>query len=192
MGGINSGRYRYVHHGAVEHYPAIDLRILRRAGLIRAGEYTYDTLTWRNQASIASSARVSIDLSDIASASMRIIGDGVDQRVTIECVPAGFGGTRCYFKCPVLGTRCELLHLAGGLFASRKAHRLTYASQSEDELSRARRKLRKLNRQVKGDTRYARPRGRNRWIKLEERNEAVYEVQMLDRERLFNLASDIR
>lgn len=73
MGGINSGRPRSINRGAVEHYPAIDLRVLRRAGLLRAGECTYTTLCWRNQAPEALSVRIFIDLSDADDASMRII-----------------------------------------------------------------------------------------------------------------------
>ena len=78
--------------------------------------------------------------------------------------PAPYGGDHGghVALCPLTGVRCEQLFLADGIFASRKAHKLTYASQSEDELSRARRKARKLHRPVEGDFRYARPRGRNR------------------------------
>jgi len=35
MGGINSGRRRSVYRGTVEQFPAIDLRVLKRAGLLR-------------------------------------------------------------------------------------------------------------------------------------------------------------
>src|SRR5690349_8577798 len=78
-------------------------------------------------------------LSDTNDASIRVVGSGADeamaQRAAIECVPCPFGGMRCYFLCPLSRVRCEQLFLADGIFASRKAHKLTYASQSEDELS---------------------------------------------------------
>ena len=154
MGGINSGRRRSVFRGAVEQYPAIDLRILRRARLLRPGECTYDTFHWRNQDLSALSTRIFIDLSDTDDASIRIraTDDGgiLPQHVTIECATTSFGGLRSYFLCPLNGFRCEQLFLVDGIFASRKAHRLTYASQSEDELSRVRRRIRKLRRQVEG------------------------------------------
>jgi hypothetical protein len=191
MGGIHSGRHRDVHRGAVEHYPAIDLRILRRAGLIAPGECTYDTLCWRNQASRALRVRIFVDLSDADDASLRIIGDDIDQRVAIECVPWGFGGMRCYFLCPIDGIRCEALYLVDGIFASRQAHGLTYASQSENELSRARRKARKLHRQVDGDVRYGRPRGRNRRRKMKQFKRAKMDALMMYRERLHNLVGDV-
>lgn len=195
MGGINSGRRRSVNRGAVEQHPCIDLRILRRAELLRAGECTYTTLHWGNQAPEALSVRIFIDLSDADDASMRIIRSGdrgaITKRVAIECVPCPYGGVRCYFLCPLTRVRCEQLFRVDGVFASRKAHRLTYASQSEDGLSRSRRKVRKLHRQVNGDFRYARPRGRKRWRAVQRLKGAKKEARLLYRERLKALVDDI-
>lgn len=195
MGGPNSGRRRNIHRGAVEQFPAIDLRILKRAGLLRIGECTYTTLHWGNQAPEAPSARIFIDLSDTGDASMRIVRPknygAVTERVAIECVPCPYGGFRYYFLCPLAGRRCEQLFLVDAIFASRKAHSLTYASQSEDDLSRARRKVRKLHRQVEGDFRYARPRGRNRWRAVQRLKAAKNEARVLYHDRLRALVGDI-
>jgi hypothetical protein len=195
VGGANSGRRRSVHRGAVEHYPAIDLRVLRRAALIRPGQCTYTTLNWGNQAPEALSARILIDLSGAGDASMRIVDlddvGATTQRVAIECVRCPYGGTRHYFLCPLNGTRCELLFLVDGVFASRKAHSLTYASQTEDDLSRARRRVRKLHRQVEGDARYSRPRGRNRWRAIQRVRSARCAARTLYIERLRGLVGDI-
>jgi hypothetical protein len=195
MGGINSGRRRSVNRGAVEQHPCIDLRILRRAELLRAGGCTYTTLSWGNQATGALSVRIFIDLSDTGDASMRIVRcedyGATAQRVAIECVPCPYGGARCYFLCPLIGVRCEQVFLADGIFASRKAHKLTYASQSENELSRARRKVRKLHRQVEGDFRYARPRGRNRSRKVQGLKAAKTQARALYHDRLRALVDDL-
>ncbi|MXP27673.1 hypothetical protein GRI58_02405 [Porphyrobacter algicida] len=190
MGGINSGRRRSVHHGAVEQFPVIDLRVLKRAGLLKPGECTYDTLRWRNQDLEALEVRIFVDLSDDDDASIRIAGDVPDQRAAVECVSGPFGGYRCYFLCPLTGKHCEQLFLADGTFASRKAHGLTYASQSEDDLSRAHRKVRKLHRQVKGDTRYARPRGRKRYAKVREFRRAKSIADGLYLDRLRTMVAD--
>lgn len=184
MGGINSGRKRSVHRGAVEQFPVIDLRVLKRAGLLKPGECTYDTLRWRNQGLEVLEVRIFVDLSSAAGASIRVVGDVPRQHAAIECVTCPLGGHRCYFQCPLTGTRCEQLFLVDGVFASRKAHRLTYASQSEDDLSRAHRKVRKLQRQVEGDTRYARPRGRNRYVMTQALRDANHEARELYRDRL--------
>ncbi|WP_338445857.1 hypothetical protein V5F89_11965 [Pelagerythrobacter marensis] len=191
MGGINSGRRRSVHRGSVEQFPVIDLRVLKRARLLKPGECTYDTLRWRNQDLQVLEVRIFVDLSDEDDASIRIAGDVADQRAAIECVPCPYGGYRCYFLCPLTGTRCGQLFLADGIFASRKAHRLTYASQSEDDLSRARRKARKLHRQVEGDTRYARPRGRNRYAKVQELKQAKHVAREFYREHLRGMTGSI-
>lgn len=194
MGGINSGRKRSVHRGAVEQYPAIDLRVLKRAGLLSAGECTYTTVQWRNQALEALIVRIFVDLSDTGDACMRMVSGGVDggitHRAAIECVPCPFGGSRYYFLCPINGVRCEQLFLLDGIFASRKAHCLTYASQSEDDLSRARRKARKLRRQVDGDDRYVRPRGPNRWRTVHRLRNAEHDARALYVDRLRGVIGD--
>jgi hypothetical protein len=152
-------------------------------------------LNWRNQALEALSARIFVDLSDTSDASIRVAGLGTDgavaQRAAIECVPCPFGGMRCYFLCPLNGMRCEQLFLVDGLFASRKAHSLSYASQSEDELSRARRRVRKLHKQVEGDFRYSRPRGTNRWHAMKRLKAAKREARTLYHDRLRALVSDL-
>lgn len=189
MGGINSGRRRSIHRGAVEQFPAIDLRVLRRARLLRPGECTYDTLCWRNQVLEALSVRIFVDLSDTRDASMRIHASDDDgnahRRIAIECVPTPYGGLRSYFLCPLTGKRCEQLFLVDGTFASRNAHGLAYASQSENDISRARRKVRKLRRQLDGDARNARPRGVNRWHMVQRLRDAecIAKSRYLDRLR---------
>lgn len=138
--------------------------------------------------------RIFIDLSDAGDASIRIIRPEhcgtTTERVAIECVRCPYGGFRYYFLCPLIGVRCEQIFRVDGVFASRKAHRLTYASQSETDLSRSRRKVRKLHRQVKGDVRYARPRGQNRWEAVQRLKTAKHEARLLYRERLRALVKD--
>ncbi|WP_337827496.1 hypothetical protein [Pseudonocardia sp. TMWB2A] len=187
MGGNNSGRRRTVTRGAVEQFPCIDLRVLKRAGLVRAGECTYDTVHWQNQAPETLSAKIFVDLSDADDASMRVIMSGERHRIAIDCVPCPYGGMRAYFLCPINGTRCEQLLFVDGIFASRKAHGLTYASQSEDELSRTRRKVRKLHRQIDGDYRFARSRGGKRWHLIQRLRDAEFEAKTLYYDRLRNL-----
>jgi hypothetical protein len=63
----------------------------------------------------------------------------VEEHVQLERVPAGFGGTRLYFRCP--GPECNrrvmVLYLAGERFLCRHCHHLAYASQCEDVRHRA-------------------------------------------------------
>jgi hypothetical protein len=193
MGGIGSGARRSTHIGNVEQTLAIDIRILRRLGVVRPGECTRDTVQWSIGGLSASSARLRVDLSDIERGGvMAITGDmpggGIKQQVAIEMAPSPFGGHRCYFICPVTGQRCEVIYYAGGRFASREAQRLSYAAQGMNDLSRARRKVIKLRCRLCGSGGQPRPRGRNRIDTVSRLREAEYEAKTLYLARLRILA----
>jgi len=167
MGGIGSGARRSTHVGNVEQMLALDIRALRRLGVVCPGECTCDTVHWSIGGLSTSSARLRVDLSDIErGGGMTISGDmpdgAINQHVAIEMVPSPFGGHRCYLICPVTGQRCEVIYYAGGRFGSREAQRLSYAVQGMNDLSRARRKAAKLRSRLKGSIALPRPRGRNR------------------------------
>jgi hypothetical protein len=145
----------------------IDMRMLRRLGLLRAGECVHDTVRWSNGGLRVAEARLRVDLSDIDAATITITADiphsPVRQRIAVEALPCRFGGHRFYFLCPDDGHRCEVLYLRLGRFASRRAHSLGYAVQSMDELSRVRRRRRKLRERLDGKGLTPRPRGANRY-----------------------------
>lgn len=193
MGGIGSGARRSTHIGNVEEMLALDIRILRRLGVIRVGKCTCDTVRWSIGGLSASSARLRVDLSDIERCGViAITGDMVDgaitQSVAIEMVPSPFGGHRCYFICPFTARRCEVLYYSGGRFGSREAQRLSYAVQGMDEVSRARRKAAKLRSRLCGSGGQPRPRGRNRIDTVSRLREAEYEAKTLYLDRLRTLA----
>jgi hypothetical protein len=193
MGGIGSGARRSTHIGNVEQMVALDIRILRRLGVVRPGECTCDAVHWSIGGLSTSSARLRIDLSDIErGGGMAITGDmpegAIIQHVAIEMVPSPFGGHRCYFICPVTGHRCEVIYYAGGRFASRDAQRLSYAVQGMDEVSRARRKATKLRSRLCGSGGQPRPRGRNRIDTVSRLHQAEYEAKTLYLDRLRTLA----
>lgn len=124
MGGIGSGARRFKHIGNVEQMLALDIRILRRLGVVRVGECTCDTVHWSIDGPSTSRARLRVDLSGIErGGGVTITGDmpdgAIKQRVAIEMVPSPFGGHRCYFICPFTGRRCEVIYYARGRFASR-------------------------------------------------------------------------
>lgn len=167
MGGINSGRRATTHEGKVEHALSVDVRALRRLGLVRAGECMIDTLHWSNGGLRAAEGRVRIDLSDIDAATVAITArtphGTLSQRVAIEGIPCRFGGHRFYYLCPDTGRRCEVLYLVHGRFASRGAHGLSYAVQGMDELARVGRRRRKLRDRLAGSGLSPRPRGMKRY-----------------------------
>jgi hypothetical protein len=193
MGGIGSGARRSTHIGNVEQMLALDIRILRRLGVVRPGECTCDTVQWSIGSLSASSVRLRVDFSDIDHGGvMAITGNmpdgGIKQRVAIEMVPSSFGGHRCYFICPLTARRCEVLYYAGGRFGSREAQRLSYAVQGMDELSRARRKATKLRSRLSGSGGQPRPRGGNRIDTVRRLRQAELEAKTMYHDRLCVLA----
>lgn len=167
MGGIGSGRRREVHPASVEDLPVIDMRILRRLGLLRPGECVIDTLRWSRGGLEVAEARLRIDLStpDAASIVVSIThrGKTLRQAIEVETIGCRFGGYRFYFRCPTQGRRCETIHLLGGRWASRQAHRLAYATNSLSALSRARKRRRALCAHLMGQGAKPKPRGRHRY-----------------------------
>ena len=73
-----------------------------------------------------------------------------EQRVALEAAPCRFGGVRWWWVCPDTGRRAATLYLpAGGArFLSRQAYGLVYASQREDEITRAHRRAARLHRRL--------------------------------------------
>jgi hypothetical protein len=172
---------------------ALDIRALRRLGVVRVGECTCNTVHWSIGGLSASSARLRVDLSDIELGGvMAIIGETPDgaikQHVAVEMVLSPFGGHRCYFICPLTARRCEVLYHAGGRFGSREAQRLSYAVQGMNDLSRARCKAAKLRSRLCGSGGQHRARGSNRIDTVIRLREAEYEAKTLYVDRLRILA----
>lgn len=193
MGGIGSGARRSTHIGNVEGMLALDMRKLRRLGVVRSGECTCDTVHWSIDGLRTASAQLRIDLSDIERGGVMAISgnmpDGaIKQLVAIEMVPTPFGGHRCYFICPITARRCEVIYYAGGRFGSRGAQRLSYAVQAMNDLSRARRKVAKLRSRLCGSGGQPRPRGRNRIDTVRRLHQAEFEAKTLYLDRLRTLA----
>lgn len=193
MGGVGSGARRATKIGNVEDVLALDIRELRRLGVVRAGECVIDTLHWSIGGLSTSSVRLRVDLSDIErGGTMTIVGDMPDgtirRDIAIDGLPSSLGGWRCYFLCPVTGQRCEVLYYAGGKFASRNAQRLSYAVQNMTDLSRVRAKATKLRNRLHGSDNVPCSRGRNRIAIVERLREAEFEAKTLYLDRLRGLA----
>lgn len=193
MGGIGSGAQRSTRIGDVENALTLDIRMLRRLDVVRAGECVCDTVHWSFDGVSAPSAHLRIDLSDIERGGTMTIngnmpGGTMRQQIAIDATLSAFGGWRCYFICPVTARRCEILYYAGGRFASREAQRLSYAVQNMGDLSRARRKAVKLHRRLSGTNTRNSPRGRNRIEIVERLHDAERNVKSLYLDRLRNAA----
>lgn len=194
MGGIGSGAQRTTHIGNVEDTLALDIRALRRLGVVRLGECICETVQWSISGLHASSAHLRTDLSDIERGGVMTIAvhtpDGtIKQDVAIEMVPTPLGGHRCFFVCPITAQRCEILYYARGRFASREAQRLSYLVQSMNEVSRARRKAAKLRSRLCGSGGRPRTRGRNRIDTVRRLRQAEFDAKTLYLDGLRSLAN---
>ena len=193
MGGYSSGRYRERNRGTVEAAIRLDLRAMRRQGFLVPGGVTSGVQRWHWAATGQESGSVSVtvNLSDPVSGFLTVRFNLNDepkvQTIDIASAPMRFGGRRYYFICPRQGTRCEVLPIAGGVFASRQAHRLTYQSQSSDRVDRLRDRARKLEKRIWPDKGKARPRGRNRerlveaWIQADTAFEDMFAATVMRR-----------
>jgi len=183
MGGYSSGRYRERNRGTVEGALRLDLRVMRRQGYLVPGAVTSGVQRWHWAATgqESGSVSVSVNLVDPASGSLTIRfnlnGEPKVQTIDLVSVPMRFGGRRYYFLCPKHGRRCEVLPSVGGVFASRQAQRLTYQSQSSDQIDRLRDRAHRLEKRLWPDKGKPRPRGRNRERLLDawERADSAFE-----------------
>lgn len=186
MGGSASGRYRTRNRGTVEATCRIDLRFLRKQGALREGHRTSGTLRWtrRGEPSGSMGYTVVMDPDDrrlILSYSTN--GEARTVTVQLEAVPMRFGGFRYYALCPKTQRRCQVLPVVGGVVACRQAHRLTYASQSMDQVDRFRERMDRCEKRLREKPR----RGRNRerltqaWMDAEDMFERVANAHMTRR-----------
>ena len=77
--------------------------------------------------------------------------------MALEAAPCRLGGARGWWVCPATKRRAASLYLpiGGALFLSRQAYGLAYASQREDEITRAHRRAARLHRRLGGPRRSA-------------------------------------
>jgi hypothetical protein len=160
----------------------LDMRRLRRLGLVRPGSYMAGNVSWTRADKPWGSIRVAVDLRDqengIAELDFAVGGEPRHQRFGLMAKPCRYGGDRYYFFCPKSWRRCEVLCCVDGVFASRQYHRLTYGSQSESPLDRLGRAARKAEARALGEGGNPRPRGAKRerlierWCDLSEQQDA--------------------
>jgi hypothetical protein len=159
MGGFGSGN-----HGGratVEDGLVLDLNRLIRLRMFKPGETSSGSIVWievysgRKTAYIGYKAylgqergwaRLSYTVTDGRSGGET----HYDYCVELTTTPQPFGGRRWWWVCPRQGDLVSKLYMpsAGGTFASRKAHRLTYRSQREGPIDRARERALTLRRRL--------------------------------------------
>lgn len=104
------------------------------------------------------------------------------QDIALEAVSMRFGGVRWYARCPHSGRRCGTLVFASwrGGFVSVKSAGIPYATQTEDNLDRLRRRRDKLESRYQALSKYTRRHTRralwDSFCRADERFEIAFEV----------------
>lgn len=171
MGGRGSGSYcRWSNTVSIEEVKRIDIRYMRRNGMLRPG--WAGSLTWTCGGEPAGDIRYTCHADRIVF-NYRFRDGGEWEPVEVvayfDRTPCHIGGQRLWFRCPNCQRRCEVLCLPGKYPACRKCYSLPYRSQCEDRLGRLQRRQNKLEDMLWGDK-------RKWWRKAKrERLEAEYE-----------------
>lgn len=140
MGGIGSGRHWQFGADTTDDYRSIDIRWLKREGLLESGSRR--RITWSRGGEVTGSINV-------RSEPGRVIldyrhrdrgGEWQPERypVYLATTPCHMGGERHWFLCPARGCGRRVAILYGGaIFACRHCYRLAYPSQREKPGDRA-------------------------------------------------------
>lgn len=135
MGGIGSGnRWRWDKKATCEEHRRVDVRYMRRRGLLYEG--AIGTLSWgcRGEPSGWIQYRIHDDTLILIYRYRCNGGDWepVEQRVTIDRTPCHYGGYRPWWHCPDCGRRVAVLYGAGKYFLCRHCYGLSYITRQED------------------------------------------------------------
>ena len=132
MGGMGSGNWiRYDHKKTVEAALRVDIRFMRRQGILQPG--CRGQLSWTSRGEKSDEVRYTC-FRDGLLLSFNISRNGgewqpVKQVINFERMPCRFGGERLWFCCPQCCRRCEVLYLSPMLFVCRLCAGLPYRSQ---------------------------------------------------------------
>jgi hypothetical protein len=140
MGGIGSGRREQFGADTTEDYRSIDVRWLKREGLLSAG--VSRRITWSRCGEVTGSINVRSETGRVIFDYRQQYNGGEWQDesypVYIDTTPCHMGGERHWFLCPARGCGRRIAVLYGGaIFACRHCYRLVYPSQREAYHNRA-------------------------------------------------------
>ncbi len=187
MGGRGSGDwYRWDKKTTIEDCRFIDINRFNKEGMIlkqghKLGGWAWtDAITGEQTASIGYESNTECYSNSFLRLFYTLGGETkMDYKVKLLRTRANYGSYRFWFECPIKAIRVSKLYLppSGGYFASRKAHNLSYSSQSETSYDRLLRKKHKLQGNLGGDNYYIKPKGMHQktydkmlsvFLKLEE------------------------
>lgn len=151
MGGMGSGRQKYATSDTISGYHALDVRWLKRKGMLSPGATR--RITWACQGDVAVAINIRVEPERVFLIYRRRNGDDWKNEcypVHLVTTPCHVGGERPWFLCPARGCGQRVAVLfGGGIFACRKCHKLAYASQRENEIDRGIRRADRIRERLK-------------------------------------------
>jgi hypothetical protein len=178
VGGFGSGNwYRFDTKDAVEDHCALDVRKLKREGMLDPG-YRGSLVWWQGGREVSSIGLLAEHGRVVLKYRHRRGGLGdewedVEQPVYLTWTPCNLGGERPWFVCPGVvsgrycGRRVAILYSAGLYFLCRHCYDLTYRSRQASERLGALHKARRIRQRLGGSANLmepfpARPKGMHR------------------------------
>lgn len=153
MGGYGSGNHwRVASRDTCEHWRRIDLRFMRRKGMLAPGYF--GSLSWNRGGEPSGSIRFKSYISGV-ELTYRYRHAGADQwKDVCEKIPLvetrqHFGGHRQWFLCLSCESRCVVLY-GGTHYRCRKCWRLAYQSQREPGYARVHSQAQKIRQRLGG------------------------------------------
>jgi hypothetical protein len=182
MGGSGSGnRWRYGTKGTLNSSCRLDVRYLKRQGMLRSGYYS---LSWSRNGEPSGNVNIRV----VADVSMTVIyrwrrnsseeWQSKEQAVSLAHSACAFGGSRQWFVCPYCSRRVAVVVVDGAHVACRHCLKLTYASCNEDRIDRSWSKRDKYKAKLGGDKGiHLKPKGMHHrtWQRLRHR---YYQAEM--------------
>ena len=148
MGGSGSGRrWHYSAKDTTESYLSIDVRWLKREGVLSPG--TSRGINWSRHGEVTAAIAIKAERGRVLlTYRQRSGGEEWKQHeypIHLATTPCHMGGERDWFLCPArgCGLRVAVLY-GGGIFACRECYRLAYPSQREDAADRAARRAHRI------------------------------------------------
>jgi hypothetical protein len=199
MGGTGSGNYGG--KPTIEAALKLDLYHLIRTGSFRQGATVTGSLAWTDgytgeqRASIGYKAHMGEERGWVCltyTTTNHWTGETIQHDYTVELAttPQPLAGRRWWWVCPRRGDLVSKLYMpaGGGIFASRKAHRLAYRSQRQSPHDRALGRAFKLRRRLGstagiGDD-IDKPKGM-RWATFDRKMEQIETAEAVCNARLF-------
>ena len=172
MGGIGSGRrWNFGAHDTTDDYRSIDVRWLKRRGMLRPG--ASGSLTWSRRGEVVGSIQIQAEPERVRLKYRHKSGgdEWQDQSypVYLDTTPCHLGGARQWFLCPARGCGRRVAVLYGGtIFACRHCYQLAYPSQREHFSDRKARRADRIREKlgwepgILNGTGWGRPKGMHR------------------------------